>query len=33
VLSPLLDAGLTKAEIRALSAAAGLSTADLPAAA
>lgn len=33
VLSPLLDAGLTKAEIRALSAAAGLSTADLPASA
>lgn len=33
VLSPLLDAGLTKAEIRALSRAAGLPTADLPASA
>lgn len=33
VLSPLLDAGLGKAEIRALSAAAGLPTADLPASA
>jgi uncharacterized protein len=30
VLSPFLDAGLTKAEIRALSRAAGLPTADLP---
>jgi uncharacterized protein len=33
VLSPLLDARLGKAEIRALSAAAGLPTADLPASA
>jgi uncharacterized protein len=33
VLSPLLDAGLTKAEIRALSSAAGLSVAELPASA
>ena len=33
VLSPLLDAGLSKREIRALSAAAGLSAADLPASA
>jgi uncharacterized protein len=33
VLSPLLDAGLGKAEIRALSAAAGLETAELPASA
>ena len=33
VLSPLLDAGLGKAEIRALSAAAGLPTAQLPASA
>jgi uncharacterized protein len=33
VLSPLLDAGLTKADIRALSAAAGLPTAELPASA
>ncbi len=33
VLSPLLDAGLSKAEIRALSRAAGLPTADLPASA
>jgi uncharacterized protein len=30
VLSPFLDAGLSKAEIRALSRAAGLPTADLP---
>lgn len=33
VLSPLLDVGLGKAEIRALSRAAGLPTADLPASA
>jgi uncharacterized protein len=33
VLSPLLDAGLHKAEVRALSRAAGLPTADLPASA
>jgi uncharacterized protein len=33
VLSPLLDAGLGKAEIRALSNAAGLETAELPASA
>jgi uncharacterized protein len=33
VLSPLLDVGLGKAEIRALSAAAGLPSADLPASA
>jgi len=33
VLSPLLDAGLSKLEIRSLSAAAGLETADLPASA
>jgi uncharacterized protein len=33
VLSPLLDVGLGKAEIRALSAAAGLETAELPASA
>ena len=33
VLSPLLDAGLGKGEIRALSAAAGLETAELPASA
>jgi uncharacterized protein len=33
VLSPLLDAGLGKLEIRALSAAAGLETAELPASA
>lgn len=33
VLSPLLDAGLSKAEIRALSRAAGLPTAELPASA
>jgi uncharacterized protein len=33
VLSPLLDAGLGKQEIRALSAAAGLQTAELPASA
>ena len=33
VLSPFLDAGLSKAEIRALSRAAGLPTADLPASA
>jgi uncharacterized protein len=33
VLSPLLDAGLSKAEVRALSRAAGLPTADLPASA
>ncbi len=33
VLSPLLDAGLGKLEIRALSAAAGLSAAELPASA
>jgi pyridinium-3,5-biscarboxylic acid mononucleotide sulfurtransferase len=33
VLSPLLDAGLGKSEIRALSAAAGLETAELPASA
>jgi uncharacterized protein len=33
VLSPLLDAGLGKLEIRALSAAAGLSVAELPASA
>lgn len=33
VASPLLDAGLTKADIRALSRAAGLPTADLPASA
>jgi len=33
VLSPLLDAGLSKLEIRALSAAAGLSAAELPASA
>jgi uncharacterized protein len=33
VLSPLLDAGLTKAEIRTLSKAAGLPTAELPASA
>jgi uncharacterized protein len=33
VLSPLLDAGLGKAEIRALSAAAGLPSAELPASA
>ena len=33
VLSPLLDAGLDKAEVRALSRAAGLPTADLPASA
>lgn len=33
VLSPLLDAGLTKAEIRALASAAGLSVAELPASA
>ena len=33
VLSPLLDAGLGKEEIRALSAAAGLQTAELPASA
>ena len=33
VLSPLLDVGLTKREIRALSAAAGLETAELPASA
>ncbi|HTO06909.1 MAG TPA: ATP-dependent sacrificial sulfur transferase LarE [Myxococcota bacterium] len=33
VLSPLLEAGLGKAEIRALSAAAGLETAELPASA
>jgi uncharacterized protein len=33
VLSPLLDAGLNKSEVRALSRAAGLPTADLPASA
>jgi len=33
VLSPFLDVGLTKAEIRALSRSAGLPTADLPASA
>jgi uncharacterized protein len=33
VLAPLLDVGLSKAEIRALSRAAGLPTADLPASA
>lgn len=33
VLSPFLDAGLTKSEIRALSRSAGLPTADLPASA
>jgi uncharacterized protein len=33
VLSPFLDAGLTKAEIRSLSRAAGLPTAELPASA
>ncbi len=33
VLSPLLDAGLDKAEVRTLSRAAGLPTADLPASA
>jgi uncharacterized protein len=33
VLSPLLDAGLSKAEVRALSRAAGLPTAELPASA
>ena len=33
VLSPLLDAGLTKEDVRALSRAAGLPTADLPASA
>ncbi len=33
VISPLLDVGLGKLEIRALSSAAGLSTADLPASA
>lgn len=33
VLSPLLEVGLTKLEIRALSAAAGLETAELPASA
>ena len=33
VLSPLLDAGLTKADIRTLSKAAGLPTAELPASA
>ncbi len=33
VLSPLLDVGLTKAEVRALSRAAGLPSADLPASA
>lgn len=33
VLSPFLDAGLSKAEIRSLSRAAGLPTADLPASA
>jgi uncharacterized protein len=33
VLSPLLDAGLGKSEVRALSRAAGLPTADLPASA
>jgi len=33
VLSPLLDAGLSKAEVRALSRAAGLPSADLPASA
>jgi uncharacterized protein len=33
ILSPLLEAGLTKAEIRELSRAAGLPTADLPASA
>jgi uncharacterized protein len=33
VLSPFLDAGLSKAEIRALSRAAGLPTAELPASA